>query len=150
MPCNSSFLRNHFLVFVLIIIIISCKSKLKETSESIGTPTFETEEFLQFYDKFGKDSLFQMEHTVFPLEGMQRLKDTLDLPDKNFRWKQENWVIHRPYNDMDGTFSREFLDLHGIVIERIADASGKYSMERRFAKLSVGWHLIYYREMGMY
>jgi len=51
---------------------------------------------------------------------------------------------------MNGTYIREFIDIPGIVSERISDESGQYSMERRFGKLSSGWHLIYYREMGRY
>lgn len=133
------------------ILIFSCKEKtVNEVVMSSETPTYETEEFLTFYDRFGKDSTFQMDHTVFPLEGMKSLKDSLDVPDPNFRWTADHWVMHKPYDDMGGTFAREFMDLNGLVIERIGDPSGRYTLERRFGKLSSGWHLIYYRELGIY
>ena len=128
----------------------ACKNKEKTNGTEPTFPTYETTEFKDFYEKFSRDSIFQLDHTVFPLEGMKRLTDSLEEPIADFRWQKENWVMHKPYDDMDGTFSREMLDLNGLVIERISDQSGKYSMERRFGKLSSGWHLIYYREMGMY
>ncbi len=145
---------NHtgkLVVFAILLFgLWACKNQSASAPESGAVPTYETEEFKNFYEKFGKDSAFQMAHIVFPLEGMQGPKDTLEVPDPNFRWKQEDWVIHKPYDDMNGTFTREILDIKGIVIERISDQSGKYTMERRFGKLSSGWHMIYYRELGMY
>ncbi|MBK8518471.1 MAG: hypothetical protein IPL55_19950 [Saprospiraceae bacterium] len=126
----------------------SCNMEKKSTNSII--PAYDTDEFKNFYQHFSTDSIFQLEHVVFPLEGVKAPVDSLDIPDPNFRWNQEDWILQREYDDMEGTFSREFIDLHGLVIERISDASGKYSMERRFGKLSAGWHLIYYREMGMY
>jgi hypothetical protein len=128
---------------------MSCSSKTGN-GQPTGAPVYDSEEFKAFYDRFGKDSIFQLAHTVFPLEGMRRPLDSLDIPEPLFRWQQENWVMHKAYNDMDGTFSREFIDLGGLVIERISDESGRYTMERRFGKLADGWHLIYYRELGMY
>ncbi|MBK9736697.1 MAG: hypothetical protein IPO92_17760 [Saprospiraceae bacterium] len=130
----------------------NCKQKAREDiAADTKIPMYETAEFKQFYDAFSTDSVYQMEHIIFPLEGARRLIDSLDKADPDFRWQKENWVLHKQYDDMNGTFSREMLDLSGsIIIERISDNSGKYSMERRFGKLSSGWHLIYYKEMGMY
>jgi len=135
---------------MILLTLFACKNKDTGINESSDLPAYQTNEFTTFYDKFSVDSTFQMDHTVFPLEGLKAQTDSLDVPDPDFRWQMESWILHKPYNDMDGTFSREMLDLNGLVIERISDQSRKYSMERRFGKLSSGWHLIYYREMGMY
>ena len=142
----------YFLCITALIGFYMCKQKAKEEiTADTRIPMYETIEFKQFYDAFSTDSAYQMDHIVFPLEGSRRLKDSLDKVSPDFRWQKENWVLHKEYDDMNGTFSREMLDLSGsIVIERISDNSGKYSMERRFGKLSSGWHLIYYKEMGMY
>jgi len=150
MPWNNNNIRYLSLVCFFIFHLQACKNKEKPNDDEPKVPTYDTPEFKDFYEKFSSDSIFQLDHTVFPLEGMKRLEDSLDEPNTDFRWQKENWVLHKPYDDMDGTFSREMLDLNGLVIERISDPSGKYSMERRFGKLSSGWHLIYYREMGMY
>jgi len=132
------------------LVFVHCKNK--ETSEVLaeqGTPLYETEEFLAFYDQFGTDSIFQIEHITFPLEGKLAPKDSTYIEDPNFRWQKENWKIHKKFNDYEGTYAREFIDLSGkMVIERIDDETGEYSMERRFGKLTDGWNLIYYKEMG--
>ncbi len=133
------------------LIALSCKPKENtmptETSEIAA---FESSDFIEFYDRFGKDSIFQLNHIAFPLDGIQSAKDDQTVLDPNFKWTKDQWVIHKTFDDINGTFVREFYDLSGIVVEVISDPSGKFSMERRFGKLSEGWHLIYYREMGIY
>lgn len=151
MPSKSNSIL-HWVIFILCIQLFACKSKTKDEPalEPEQASVYESAEFQDFYQKFSTDSVFQMEHVVFPLEGMRSPKDSLDIIDPNFRWQQDSWKIHKPYDDMNGTYIREFIDIPGIVSERISDESGQYSMERRFGKLSSGWHLIYYREMGRY
>lgn len=149
MPFNLRFL--HFFLFLLLSTLWMCKQKSAVSSpESDTPPIYASEEFSRFYQQFSNDSVFQMEHIVFPLEGQRRQIDSLDIQDPDFRWQSHDWIIHKPYNDLNGTFSREIIDIGGIVIERITDESGTYSMERRFGRLSSGWHLIYYKELGMY
>lgn len=152
MPYNNNNFHPIWAIVCIVAIIFwttSCSQKAKDGQLS-DVPAYESEDFKAFYEKFGKDSLFQLEHTVFPLEGMKRPLDSLDVPDPSFRWQRTGWIVHKTYDDMDGTFSREFIDMGGLVIERISDESGRYTMERRFGKLSDGWNLIYYRELGMY
>ena len=145
-------LKNRILNFLLItsgvLIFLSCNRAKQSTN--IVEPTFNTEEFKIFYDRFSKDSVFQMEHIVFPLEGVRAPIDSLDIASDSFRWQMNEWKLQKEYDDVEGTFTREFLDIGGLVIERISDTSGKFTMERRFGRLSAGWHLIFYREMGMY
>lgn len=140
----------HILYFSLIFLMASCKPKDNGLAKE-ETPLFETKEFLDFYEKFSTDSVYQLEHVVFPLEGIrapQNANDTLGLA---YKWQREDWKIHGKFDDANGTFSKEMMDLAGkMVIEIISDESGLFSMERRFAKLSDGWNLIYYKEMGKY
>ena len=141
--------RINFLinVFLLIIAISACKNNTNGNSSS-ELPAYATEDFTAFYERFGTDTAYQMQHIVFPLEGMPALRDSADVIPIDFRWEREQWVHHKAYDDMNGTFAREFIDFKGIVIEKISDASGRYTMERRFSRMSDGWHLIYYRAMG--
>lgn len=141
----------HLSLFFAVLIIygISCKNKA-ETENDENIAMYETKEFKDFYERFGKDSVYQMQHVVFPLEGVRAMRDSLDIPDPSFKWQEDKWIIHGLFDDMNGTFIREFLSMKGIVIEKITDQSGTFTMERRFAKLSSGWNLIYYREMGRY
>jgi hypothetical protein len=149
--------KNHFRFNLFIFLVTSsvlfwtCKpSKSEKNQEGGELAAYETQEFIDFYEKFGADSVFQMEHVVFPLEGIKAVTDSTEIVSPDFKWQRENWIIHKPFDDMNGTFSREFLDIKGIVIEFISDNSGQFTMERRFGKLSSGWHMIYYREMGRY
>ena len=129
--------------------VLSCKNKEKIDPDN-EVALYDTKEFNDFYERFGKDSVYQMQHIVFPLEGIRPLKDRLDVPDPNFKWQENTWVIHGAFDDLNGQFNREFISMKGIVVERISDKTGAFSMERRFARLSSGWNLIYYREMGKY
>ena len=129
--------------------MVSCKNKGKVASDD-NAALYDSKEFQAFYERFSTDSLYQMQHIVFPLEGIRSLKDTLDVIDPDFKWQEDTWVIHGSFDDLNGQFTREFLSMKGIVIERISDKSGTFSMERRFGLLSSGWYLIYYREMGRY
>jgi hypothetical protein len=141
---------NRFISAILLVSAVSaCKNNTAVTSSSTDVPAYATEEFTAFYDRFGTDTAYQMQHIVFPLEGMPALRDSADVIPMDFKWQRDQWIPHKSYDDMNGTFAREFIDFKGIVIEKISDASGRYTMERRFSKMSDGWHLIYYRAMGV-
>lgn len=148
--------NNHRHLHVLLLIIISgfivnCTPKGQDTNTDENlNPIYYSDEFKSFLAQFENDSLFQLSHIVFPLEGQQPLSEDYTSYDTQFKWQQEDWVMHKSFDDVNGTYTREWIDLNGIVIEIISDNSGQYSMERRFGKLSSGWHLIYYRAMGNY
>ena len=150
---NNKFSIVSLFFLALALAVSSCKSK--GDSEPVETETAphpsQNEEFVTFYNKFSSDSIFQMEHITFPLEGTRPQQDSLDIVPPDFRWTPENWKLHRPFDDGNKSFVRTFEYGPGnIVMEYISDKSGQYTMERRFAKLSAGWHLIYYRKMGKY
>lgn len=101
-------------------------------------------EFKTFYNRFHSDSAYQVAHIIWPLKRIT--DDTISLPD----WTPDTWILHRPFDDMDGTFAREFAATGNLVVEHISDQSGTYSMERHFAPTSQGYALLYYRPMGLY
>lgn len=105
-------------------------------------------DFLEFYNKFHEDSTFQMEHIIFPLKGMKAIEDTGG--GEAYEYSSAEWLIHKPFDDMGGTFARSFEEFAGIVVEKIEANGGQFQSIRRFAKLSDEWHLIYYQPMGMY
>jgi hypothetical protein len=62
---------------VAIVLFSSCKpSQDQPSNDSDSLAAYETEEFLDFYDRFSKDSLYQLDHVVFPLEGMKMVSDS--------------------------------------------------------------------------
>ena len=101
--------------------------------------------FLTFYQRFHDDSLYQMEHVIFPLQGIPSAADSTTISDDNFRWQQEDWVMHHPIEDGGTQFSRSFKKISNeMVIENIRIAGGQYGMQRRFSKSGDDWYLIYY------
>lgn len=117
----------------LLLVLATCRRQAEER-----TPA---DDFSAFYERFLRDSLYQMEHITFPLEG---LPSNAAGADADFRWQRENWRVHHPIDEQSG-FRSEFTRLGDIVIENIVHESGEYGMMRRFAKLDDGeWHLIYY------
>lgn len=123
----------------MIVALMSCKAK----ESNVGTETFDGEiiefdaDFVKFYNDFHSDSIFQMAHVKFPLK-------KTPMNSGNEYWTTEDWVLHRPFSDHGGKFKRDFNVLGSLIIENIIDANGFFSMERRFAKLSDGWKLIFY------
>lgn len=134
-------MRTIAILFLFSITFLSCKQK--EASSAAPGDTL-PEDFVTFYERFLQDSLYQMEHINFPLEGIpdNALKDNETLTD--FRWQAEHWIMHRPI-EKDGTgFSSSFSQLGPIIIEEILHESGQYGMLRRFANSGDEWRLIYY------
>ena len=124
-----------------------------EATSYVAAPSTSPEDmpagFAAFFKKFHEDSLYQMAHIVFPLEGIPASADSTDLAENNFRWQPEGWVMHRPFNDMDEQFERKFVPLgNDLVIEQIKGVQGQYGMQRRFAREAEGWRLIYYAGMN--
>lgn len=105
----------------------------------------DTAHFEIFYERFHRDSAFQMQHILFPLEG---LPDNAFGSDKNldgFKWEAKTWVIHQPINFKTSGFKRELKSFgKDLIVERVVHESGDYAMLRRFARINNQWTLIYY------
>ncbi len=134
-----SYLLIGFGIFGCILIGTACKNKA--ASES----TVNSSDFIAFYERFLTDSLFQIEHVQFPLEGIPDNADSADVAGGDFRWERETWQMHRKF-DAEKTGFRVNLEPFGseIVTERILHESGQYAMLRRYAKMDGEWRLIYY------
>ena len=118
-----------------------CKPEMKKIDSQAVLP----EDFEIFYIQFHTDSIFQMEHIAFPLEGLKKANEggpgDILIP---IHWQKDDWVIHKPFNDFDGSFNRTFHQVGPIIIQNISDNNQLFSMERRFAQLGEEWNLIYY------
>ena len=105
-------------------------------------------DFLAFYQRFHDDSLYQLEHIIFPLQGIPAEADSATILDGKFRWQKENWVMHHPFENAEGQFARSLKKISDeMVIENITVA-GQYGMQRRFSKSGDDWYLIYYAGMN--
>jgi len=151
-----------FLLGVLctsIFFIFYLKNRLANSTTAVATteqviaqddvaPTGLPNGFRKFYENFHRDSVFQLNHIRFPLEGIPE-KETEGMDVSGFYWKKENWKMHRPFNAMDGSFIRDFQPLgEDMVIEKIRHAEASYGMQRRFSRDGDDWYLIYYAAMN--
>jgi hypothetical protein len=107
-------------------------------------------DFDAFYQKFHADSLFQIAHISWPLQGVTSVEvDTGRQQTKTIYWEKSAWRMHRPVDFNSGEFKRQ-LQIMGdeLVVERISYAAANYGLERRFVRRSAGeWELIYYSDM---
>ena len=103
------------------------------------------DDFHDFYNQFHTDSVYQLEHIIFPLKGFGKIIDEWEAQD--LHWQKEGWKIHKPFDSQDGAFERVFTNVGGMVTEMISN--GLFTMEKRYAKLGGEWHLIYYQELVM-
>lgn len=120
-----------------------------ESEDTVSDPEMElpTElptSFTEFYKQFLTDPEYQLDHIVFPVQGLPDKADSTTLARQDFEWTADSWVVHRPIDKRSG-FSINFLPLtEDYILERIVHESGQYGMERRYAYQDDGWYLIYY------
>lgn len=135
-----------YLPLLLLPFLFACKNN---PSPPATAPDAEATElpagFSEFYQQFHNDSLFQIEHIVFPLEGLPNNADSAIVAAKTFRWTPETWRMQRQFDFQVSEYKREIVPLtESIVMERILHQSGDFGMVRRFAIVGGDWHLIYY------
>lgn len=122
-------------------------STAETTTYEDAAPVALPMDFIQFYTRFHADSAFQMAHITFPLEGIAANSDTSET-DGEFRWLSTEWTLHKPLQNEDNLFEQNFSVLgKGLIVETIRSREMPLAMQRRFAQMSDGWHLIYYTEM---
>ncbi len=130
---------------------MSCKNVSKQNSPDENIIEADTslsqlpQDFVDFFNKFHTDSVFQMNHIVFPLEGAISAPESKNDSMIPYRWRQDKWQLHHVYNSYNGIFTRKFYLINSdLIIERIVGVNALFKMERRFGKLNDGWNLIYY------
>ncbi|HFA48666.1 MAG TPA: hypothetical protein ENJ95_06545 [Bacteroidetes bacterium] len=107
------------------------------------------EGFPAFYQRFHSDSLYQINHIIFPLQGIPNNADRSALTDDTFRWKKEDWQMMHPIDFQMSEYQRILTPLTDqMVVEHIVHKNGQYGMLRRFAIIGDDWHLIYYAGMN--
>ncbi len=142
-----------FSFFLLLAVsIASCKNQSNPgvqadqvTQSAVRLP----QDFQDFYEKFHRDSLFQLEHIVWPLQGdTSEQLDSTHFEKKDTYWQREKWHMQRVDYDPND-YQRDVQTLGDVlIIERIRAVSANYGLERRFAKQPDGqWALIYYSDM---
>ncbi len=143
---NSIFLLMGFLLLGF----FSCKSDTKEANQESEREVFVPDKsFAPFYDKFHQDSVYQLAHINFPLQGMPQRIDSSNLASQDFFWTKESWVIQRDFDEKATGFTKKINAVSPTMVEEtIVDKSGQYGLVRRFVKLDGEWYLIYFSGLG--
>jgi hypothetical protein len=150
--------NNIILVFLFtFLILISCDNKGNQKFNDIdNNESFFDQnkkplpvDFVAFYLKFHSDSLFQIEHIVFPLKGLPDHADPEDVKDEDYYYTSDQWVFQKRSDP--NKYSISYILMADIIIEeRIVENQYKLMVIRRFAKTSGGWSLIYYAGLNNY
>jgi hypothetical protein len=139
------------ILFIILSLSISCKKKEKAKEIIITPEQAQTlpADFLEFYKKFHGDSLYQVAHIQFPLEGYPSQADAKTITEGTFRWTAETWRMHRMEAFSDTIFTRKFESpLPVMVMETVKQRNTPFAMYRRFYKRGEDWMLIYYSDMN--
>ena len=134
----------NFYTFLVIgsFAFIACKNT---PDQNLGLEEDFTD-FQQFYEQFHQDSVYQMEHITFPLQGVPDNVANAPNYSENFTFSPETWVLNRPIDLEKSHFQRSLRPIGTqLIIEQLIHESGSYGMERRFAKIDGEWMLIYYQ-----
>ncbi|MDQ3140688.1 MAG: hypothetical protein M3Q56_00410 [Bacteroidota bacterium] len=108
-------------------------------------------EFREFYTTFHKDSVYQMEHIVFPLEGLPDQADPDFIGEEKYYFTKDQWILQTTSFLNQNNYRVEYKNLSNIIIEeKIIDTALDIMLFRRFAKTADGWRLIYYAGMNKY
>ena len=128
--------------------ILGCNQK-EETStiQANAVP----QDFMDFYRKFHSDSLFQISHINFPLEGLPSYADPEDLKDGKFYWKLDEWQFQRSIDFEFSDFERVLMPINDFLIEEtILHKKDKLALQRKYVKFGEEWTLIYYSGLNPY
>ena len=142
-----------FPVVLGVMLFVSCKQPAPAPQADSVASSAQTQlpaDFNTFYEKFHTDSLYQIAHISWPLQGDKSEQiDSTHYQKKEIAWQQNTWLMHHPVDYGSGDFKRQIEMLgDGLLIEYITITAGGYGIERRFAKQPDGeWNLIYYSDM---
>jgi hypothetical protein len=128
----------------------SCKSKNDSLPNDEAEATIQDtlpSDFIQFYNRFHEDSTFQIEHIVFPLEGLPPSSGAGDtLNTTRYYWQKADWKKHNHFTDPGQHFEQWYEVTDARLIEHWIHMKGtNLYMQRRFAYLGDEWFLIYYQ-----
>ena len=127
-------------ILIAVLAFFSCKNR---SSEHANTPaqaeqTSSTagnlpESFNSFYEKFHRDSLFQVAHVIWPLKGEKSINtDSSTTEVREYSWTPETWIMHHPIDYTNDDYVREVSMLADfMVIEIIKTRMYGYGIERR-------------------
>ena len=142
-----------FLFVSSIVIFVQCKNPQNSNPPASNDEATKVElpaGFEAFYQKFHTDSVYQMAHITWPLQGSKGLQiDSVTNENHAQTWQASEWRMQKLDLIESGEYIREMNPIGDMmVIERIRAKAVPYGIERRFAKqANQEWELIYYMDI---
>lgn len=143
-------MKGYLFVLLAFLFLASCANDKPANSETAAVADSDEEEFLQFRKKFLRDSIYQMEHITFPLDGIPDKEHAADtMPNGMFFWQEETWLMHKEIDPARSGFEVSYKWLtDNLVEETLINPQVGLGMMRRFVKRGEKWELIYYVGMN--
>lgn len=137
---NDIFLNRSFrLVSILIVLYLTSCSLVKNVHTHDVDNMTNIEDFDAFYDKFHRDSIFQMSRIKFPLKGIM-----IDGWEQE-KWNKENWLtLKTKVYDIDTTmYMTDYIKTNKSFVEKAWIKDSGFFMEYRFKVIRKKWYLVY-------
>ena len=100
-----------YLLPLTLLLFFACNNQPTENAGTVPVNEELPKGFSAFYQQFHQDSAFQMDHIVFPLEGIPDNADQETIQSGTFRWRKENWSLMRPVDYQMSEYRRDFIPL---------------------------------------
>lgn len=107
--------------------------------------------FLDFYQKFHTDTVYQMAHIQWPLKGQKVSPTDSTMTPQLYEWTRAEWAPMQMPDTTMSTLKRTY-EMVGevLVIEKMSYPMIGFGYERQFYEEEDGqWYLIYYGEAPM-
>ena len=123
-----------------IIYCLLCFSFLLGSCSGLQKSSKRAEDFTSFYQRFHRDSLFQVQRVRFPVNGYAIEGGRISA------WTKEDWSMHKNGLEQIDTsvYLTERYERHGIIQERIYQTDSGVLIERHFSKFQNQWFLTFY------
>ena len=104
----------------------------------------EGENFERFYTKFHKDSSFQIERIIFPLNGETSY---LEPEGKQMKlWYAKEWIMQQSYDATDTLgYEQSIISVDSLVVDVIYDSANQ-GITRYFSLRDGKWYLTFYSD----
>jgi hypothetical protein len=134
-----------FLTVIITLLLVNCNKREINTISNTNKEKITIEDFDKFYDKFHKDSIFQMSRIIFPLDGIKVEYDG------EKKWSKKNWTtLKTKIYDVDTTeFKIEYKKTNDSFYQKFWIEDSGFWGEYRFGLINNKWYMVYAVEQNL-
>ena len=134
-----------FLTVLITLLLVNCNKREINTISNTNKEKIIIEDFDKFYDKFHKDSIFQMSRIIFPLDGIKVEYDG------EKKWSKKNWTtLKTKIYDVDTTeFKIEYKKTNDSFYQKFWIEDSGFWGEYRFGLINNKWYMVFAVEQNL-